>query len=105
MAMKRPATMEAYKDLINQAPVEVDELRMSIEYDEEFMEGSMALVGVQNKELQGLPDSIEKDEYQFKDKDLGYMTSIEGSNPGIMPFRPLLRLINQTHRKGLETEE
>jgi len=37
--MKRPATMEAYQELINQALIEVDELRMSIEYDEEFMEG------------------------------------------------------------------
>ena len=32
------------------------------------------------------------------------MTAIEGSNPGIMPFRELLRLINQTHRKGLESD-
>ena len=51
-----------------------------------------------------IAEKIKDGSYQFEDKDLGYMTAIEGSNPGIMPFRELLRLINQTHRKGLESD-
>lgn len=77
---------------------------MSIEYDEEFMEGSIAIVQLLEAELNSLLEKTKSDSYQFEDNDLGYMTAIAGSNPGIMPFRELLLLVNQTHRKGLESE-
>jgi len=39
MVMTRPTSQEAYVDLVQQAVIEAEELRSSIEYDEEYMGG------------------------------------------------------------------
>ena len=39
--VKRPASMEEYLEMIKSTLFDVEELRMSVEYDEEFMEGAL----------------------------------------------------------------
>jgi hypothetical protein len=56
----------------------------SIEFDEEFMnEGS----------------------YQFATGDLPYVAMMEKYHESMVPFRYLLKRINETHNKGLELTE
>ncbi|VAX12783.1 hypothetical protein MNBD_GAMMA24-1773 [hydrothermal vent metagenome] len=103
--MKRPATLEKYIDLVEQALFEVEELRFSVEFDEEFMEGALNFVGILEQQLIGLLTSLKEERYEFTDEDLPFMTIVRGQSNLILPFKGLLNLINNTHRKGLETAE
>lgn len=101
--MRRPSTLDGYKHLVNEAIVEVDELRMSVEYDEEFMEDVMGFVGRLEKHLSDLQDALQSGGYEFTDEDLPFMEIINSQGRFVLPFQGLLKLINQTHRQGLET--
>ena len=46
VGIQRPKTMEAYKELVKQAVFDVEELRMSIEYDMEYMEDALAFYNI-----------------------------------------------------------
>ncbi|VAX10838.1 hypothetical protein MNBD_GAMMA25-2487 [hydrothermal vent metagenome] len=99
--MKRPATLEAYTDLVEQGLFEVEELRFSVEFDEEFMEGALNFVGALEEELKQMMAALKEDRYEFVDKDLGFMSLVKNQSNMILPFKGLLNLINTTHRKGL----
>jgi len=103
--MKRPTTMDAYIDLVEQALFEVDELRFSVEFDEEFMEGALNFVGILEQQLKDLLASLKEQRYEFSDEDLPFMIIVKEQNNLILPFKGLLNLINTTHRKGLESAE
>jgi len=102
--MKRPATIDAYIDLIEQGIFEVEELRFSVEFDEEFMEGALNFVGILEHQLKEMMSSLKEQSYEFVDEDLPFMTLVKNQSNLILPFKGLLNLINTTHRKGLETE-
>ena len=40
--------------------------------------------------------------YQFEDKDLPFMNLVREHGLFSLPFRDLLNIINETHKKGLE---
>ncbi len=103
--MKRPATIEAYIDLVEQGIFEVEELRFSVEFDEEFMEGALNFVDILDHQLKELLSSLKEDRYEFDDEDLPFMELVKHQSNLILPFKGLLNLINTTHRKGLETAE
>ena len=42
--VRRPASMEEYLELVKSALFDVEELRMSVEFDSEFMEGALGFV-------------------------------------------------------------
>ena len=100
--MKRPATIEAYIDLIEQGIFEVEELRFSVEFDEEFMEGALNFVGILEQQLKEMMTSLKEERYEFADEDLPFMSLVKNQSNLILPFKGLLTLINTTHRKGLE---
>ncbi len=102
--MKRPATFEDYIDLVDQAIFEVEELRYSVEFDEEFMEGAMSFADTMEQQLRELLQSMQEGRYEFADEDLPFMEFVKTRSKLILPFKGLLTLINTTHRKGLETE-
>ena len=104
MAMDRPASQEAYIELVNQALMDVDDLRSSIEYDEEFMGGAMDVTETLENSLKSLYASLSDNSHQFIDEDLDYIAVINKTPDMWLPFKPLLRLINQTHRQGLESK-
>ncbi len=103
--MKRPATFEDYIELVEQAIFEVEELRFSVEFDEEFMEGALNFVDILEQQLTGLLASLKEERYEFSDEDLSFMAFVKGQSTLILPFKGLLSLINSTHRKGLDTVE
>lgn len=102
MTMKRPATMEAFQELVNQALIEVEELRFSIEFDEEFMVDALSFVGELENQLKDLLAEMQAGNYEFKEEDLPFMQIVKGQNKVILPFKGLLTQINSTHRLGLE---
>ena len=99
--MKRPATMEDYIELVKSALFDVEELRMSVEFDMEFMEAALGFVDPLEKGLRELLNSLENGSYEFVDEDLPFMPLVEAQQNVMLPFKPLIRQINETHRKGL----
>ena len=102
--VKRPATMEEYLELVKSALFDVEELRMSVEFDMEFMEGALSFVEPLAKDLRDLQNAIEDGSYDFADADLPYMPIVQSQSNITLPFKPVLRMINETHRKGLQAE-
>lgn len=71
----------------------------------EFMEGALAIVDPLEKGLRELQDAITDGSYEFADMDLPFMSIVESQSNVLLPIKPVLRRINETHRKGLQTEE
>ncbi|MGW8227550.1 MAG: hypothetical protein ACWGOW_01550 [Gammaproteobacteria bacterium] len=102
--VKRPATMEDYIELVESALFDVEELRMSVEFDMEFMEGALSFIEPLEKGLRDLLNSLKDGSYEFADEDLPFMPIVEAQQNVMLPFKPVLRQINETHRKGLSGE-
>ena len=102
--VKRPATMEDYIELVESALFDVEELRMSVEFDMEFMEGALSFIEPLEKGLRDLLNSLKDGSYEFTDEDLPFMPIVEAQQNVMLPFKPVLRQINETHRKGLSSE-
>ncbi len=101
MPMDRPLTQEAYLELVKQALIQVEELRHPIEYDEEFMGDTTEVAEKLENNVKSLYASLLGGSYQFADEDLDFMAIVNTAPDVWIPFKSLLRLINQTHRLGL----
>jgi hypothetical protein len=101
--MKRPTTMEQYRDLVTQTLLEVEDLRLAAEYDMDSMGEAAGFIGHLDHQLRALKAALDSGSYQFKDEDLPYMALIARVDPLLLPFKALLRLINETHRQGLDS--
>ena len=104
MAIARPKTQVAYIELVNQAMIDAGEWRSTTEDDEELMGGAMGIAESLENNLKALYISLIGGSYQHADEDLEFMEIIKTAQDSGLPFKPLLHLINQTHRQGLETE-
>ncbi len=102
--VKRPASMEDYIELVKSALFDVEELRMSVEFDMEFMESALSFVEPLEKGLRDLLHSLQDGNHEFADEDLAFMPIVEAQPNVMLPFKPVLRQINETHRKGLQAE-
>jgi hypothetical protein len=98
----RASTTEEYVDMVKQAIDEVFDLRQAIEFDEEFMSDARPLVDELEKHLKALYESMKDGSYQFATGDLPYVALIKHYHESMIPFRYLLKRINETHNKGLE---
>jgi len=102
--VKRPASMDEYIELVKSALVDVEELRMSVEFDMEFMEPVLSFIEPLETGLRDLLTALKDGSHQFTDTDLPFMPIVETQQNVMLPFKPVLRLINETHRKGLRDE-
>lgn len=99
--MKPPKTLDEYIDLVHQAVYEVDELQSCIEDDMEEMENCLPFIQPLDRQLRELFESMTSGKYSFPaNEDLPFMALVRQFGPQI-PFKPLLELINTTHRIGL----
>ncbi len=101
----RPKTVEDYVNLVDQAIFELEELRLSAEYDMDSMGDALEFVGALEQQVRQLRQSMADGTYQFADEDLPFMKIVEQQGILLLPFKDLLRLINETHRKGLDISE
>ncbi len=102
--MKRPKTMSEYAYLVEQALIEVDEMRHIIEYETDGRMSTEFLDPLE-ADLNRIKDAIATDTYDFRDEDLPFIASTSRSHIEELPFRDLLDVINWTHRAGLESAE
>ena len=98
----RASSTEEYVDMIKQAIDETFDLRQAMEFDEEFMSEGRAVVDELEAGLKSVYDSMKAGTYEFATGDLPYMALLEQYHPSLVPFRYLLKRINETHNKGLE---
>ena len=101
--MIRAKTLDEYIDWVKQAVYEVEELRASIEFDEEFMGDALVFLDPLENEVKKLYRQLTEGNYEFSDEPLKFMPIVEQNNPTLLPFKPLLIRINATHTKGLNT--
>ncbi len=102
--VNRPASMDDYIELVESALFDVEELRMSVEFDMEFMESALSFVEPLESGLRDLLRSLQDGSHEFTDVDLSFMPIVEAQPSVMLPFKPVLRQINETHRKGLQDE-
>lgn len=105
MAIVRARSVEEYVDMVQQAVFEVEELCMAAEFDMESVGSTANFVDDLNQTLKQLLSSMTDGSYQFENKDLAFMPVVEKKNEKTLPFKFLLRRINETHRYGLEIED
>ncbi|MGA7180140.1 MAG: hypothetical protein WBX11_11190 [Thiobacillaceae bacterium] len=100
--MKKPETFDEFMDLVHQAVYEVDELRACIEDDYEEMARYMPFLDGLDTELRKLFDDMTAGKFEDlgMGHDLPYMPILLRFERDI-PFRDLLRTINQAYREGL----
>ena len=96
--------MAQYAELIEQALIEVDEMRQVIEYDTDGGASTEFLRPLE-ADLNRLKDALATDAYEFRDEDLPSMQAVSGKRLDALPFQDLLDVINWTHRTGLESDE
>jgi len=101
----RAHSTEEYVDMIKQAIDETFDLRQAIEFDEEFMADARSLVDELEKILKDIYESMKDGSYQFATGDLPYVALMKNYHESMVPFRYLLKRINETHNKGLELKE
>ncbi len=100
--MDLPKTMEAYRRLVEEALIEVEDLRSSAEYDEgEEWAGVFGFLDDLERSLKDLQRAMDEGTYTFRDEDLPFMRIIAPIDPHMLPFKLLLETINRTHRQGL----
>lgn len=100
--MRLPNTMEEYRDMVEQALTELEDLRQSAEFDEaDEWGGVYRFLDRVESELRRLHQSMVNGSYRFGDSDLSYMPLIADVDPYYLPFKSLLEAINLTHQQGL----
>lgn len=98
----RARSTEEYVNLIEQAIDETWDLRQSIEYDEDYMADARAFIDALDAQLKALYQSMKDGSYQFATGDLPFVEIMEAQHEALLPFKFLLKRINETHMKGLE---
>lgn len=100
----RPKTPEEYVRLVDQALIELDELRACFDYDMEAMGSPPAYLDPLEAGLKRLRASMADGSYVFENRDLPFM-EVANKHKAQLPFSHLLAVINHTHRNGLDVGE
>jgi hypothetical protein len=101
----RPKTAEQYVDLVDQALFEIEDLRLSAEYDMDSMGAVTEFLSELERDVRRLRESMADGSYRFGKEDLPFVRVVEKQDERILPFKQLLLKINETHIKGLEVDE
>ena len=99
--VEKAKSMAEYVAILNEILDELDELRLSIEYDEEFMEGSIGLISPLESGVKELLAAIDDGSYQFGQGDYDFFDLAKNANPLLLPFKHLVSRAEATHFQGL----
>lgn len=103
--MRRARTVQEYVELIREAIYEVEEVRAAIEFDEEGMGETPRYIDDIESCLKTIFEQMKSGDYCWNTGDLPFIPAIRELDDGVIPFRPLLFRINDTHKNGLETDD
>jgi hypothetical protein len=88
--------------MIEQALDDVWDLHQVIEFDEEGMAYAREFIGPLENSLKDLYQSMKDGKYEFATGELPFMEIVEQYHDEQLPFKYLLKRINETHIKGLD---
>ncbi len=94
-------SLDEYLHQIEEALIEVDELQASIEYDGDYMQPSAHLIQPLRNTLETLRDEVKAGTHTFGNGSLDYMETIDQLPNAIIPFKYLLKVINDVHVNGV----
>jgi hypothetical protein len=100
--------MKEYIGIVKEVLYEIDELRASVEFDEEFMEGALSFINDLDAGVRSLLQSLEDGSYEFGKGELPFMDIVRNVGDNLLPFKHLFIRIELTHKQGLDegvTEE
>jgi len=100
----RARSTDEYVRLVEQAIDETFDLRQSIEYDEDYMAEARGFIDQLERSLKDLYQSMKDEKYEFATGELDFMPIVKKYHDGVLPFKFLLKRINETHMKGLEIQ-
>jgi hypothetical protein len=103
--MRRARSLEEYREFVRQALLDVEDLRASIEFDEEFMGDAETFLDPLEATLRELHSSLAEGSYAFSAQDLPFMAIVNVTDIGLLPFKFQLLQINATHVLGLDDED
>lgn len=102
--MRRPGTVDEYVEMVRQAMYEVDELRACLDYDHESMKHMAPFIDTLANQVNKVYEDMKLGTYMFQpNDDLPFMEIVNRWGDSI-PFYMLLKVINQTHREGLDVD-
>ena len=84
------STMEEYLDLIKQVLFEIQDLRASVEYDEEFMSDALVFLDPLEASVRKLHRSVSEGYYEFSDQDLPFMSIVNATDTTLLPFKQIV---------------
>jgi len=100
--MLRARSLDEYKSLVKDALYEIDEIKAAFEFDGVEMDDAQRISEQLEPGLNALLASLEDDSYQFGSDTLGFMQNVANVPQIVIPYKPLLSRIIDTHNKGLE---
>lgn len=103
MSLRQARSADEYIEWVKQAVFEVDDLRDCFEYEMEEGGRYPAYLEALEQSIKGLFERMKQGSYQFGREDLAFMDIVHRFGDEI-PFAVLLKQINETHRKGMETD-
>lgn len=98
--MAEIATLEHYIKLVDDALFDIQDMRSAIEFDEDYMMASAQFVGPLAKDLEQLKKELLEDSHQFGGQDLPYMQYLKKLPEEVVPFKYLLKVINEVHKNA-----
>jgi hypothetical protein len=98
----RARSMEEFLDLVKEALLETEELRASIEYDEESMSEALGFVNRLQTSFEDIRRHLDVAPYPSAGEDLDFMSLGRATDERLLPFKQLLIWISDTHPMGLD---
>lgn len=83
--------------LLQEAAEELEELRASVEYDEEFMSDAHDFLPSLETSIKQTIDGISSGQHQFDGENLPFMEYVSAANRTLLPFKFLFTRINDLH--------
>jgi hypothetical protein len=103
--MKRPKTADEYIDLMHQAVYEVDEICSIMDEESDDFAPFRPYIKLLDTQLRKMYDDMLSGAYKFDPNgpELPFMEVVRRLGPRL-PFSSLLKVIDETHRFGLDVD-
>ena len=98
----RARSSDEYVQMIKQALDDVWDLHQAIGFDEDSLSYAREFTGPLEQSLKELYQSMKDGDYRFATGELSFMDIVQRYHDEQLPFKYLLKRINETHMKGLD---